>query len=380
MAKTKVLIVSHTAQLGGAERVLLRFLAEQTSFDLVLICPAGPLADLAQKAGVPTHLSKSLSPLKREENPFWPLAFWGRLLGSFVEISCLIFKEKPDLVQANGFSTMPYVCLPTWTWGRPLLWHMHDFKTGLRNRLAAAIFDFFSTRILAVSEAVAFNLRTQGIAPEKIRVLYNHVNPAQLQAGDGALSFKLAELKADGSKLVGMMGSLEERKGMREAIEALALIPTEPIKLVLAGGTHSPSQERYLAQLKDLVAQKGLNGRVILLGPIDSLAEFYQGIDLFLHYPKTPDPLPTVLLEALSLGLPVLANQLGGNPECLGQGQWGRLIAPDRIDLLATALTQPQPPLDGYAKIRFLEQFSLKSKETEFSLLYRELLEALDAD
>jgi len=374
MDRPKVLILSHTPQLGGAERVLVRFLAEQSAFQAVLAAPAGPLADAAAATGAEVRTCRHLGRLHRESNPAWALDFVCKLVGSDREILKAIERERPDILQANGFYSMPYLIFPAARARLPLLWHMHDFKPGLTGRWLCRFFAARSTGIVAVSHAVAEALRAHGVDPAKIKVIHNHVHPGHVSEGDSSLAGLLNDFKPVGGKLAGMMGNLEPRKGMALAVEAMGRLRGRPIRMAIAGPAEGKRQSAYRAHLIERIAALGIGDQVKLLGPIRGTGDFYSALDLFVHYPKDPDPLPTVLLEALAKGAPVLAADSGGNREILGQGRWGRLVRPREPGLLAEALMQPASQLRPQEREKFLAAFSLQVKSDSFGALYGEVL------
>ncbi|MDT8446042.1 MAG: glycosyltransferase [bacterium] len=370
----KVLIVSHTAYMGGAERVLLRFLGEQQIGQFCLLAPEGPLAEAARQLGLNLRVSKGLAPLKRESNPLWPAVFFYRFLRASVEICVAVLAEGSQILQANGYASMPYLLLPRLFCAKPLVWHMHDFKPGVASGVLCRLFGAFSLKVVCVSESVATALKDQGLRREKLTVIPNHIRREHLS--DGALLPLAQELRGRGQRLLGMMGSLETRKGFLEVLDALAQLPEGRWHLLIAGSAHSASQERYQQALETKVAELGLQEQVTFLGQQEDAGAFYASLDLFLHYPKEPDPLPTVLLEALVSGLPVAANDLGGNPEILAQGRWGRLVPAGDLGALVEVLNDPPPAPSPADQAALLAHFSLAHKEGAFLALYQQALGA----
>lgn len=379
----RTLIISHTAERGGSENVLVSFLGGVKSFSPVVLLPDGDLAGDLRSAGTAIIRSRTLGKLNKESNPAWPLVFACRFVGSQFEITRHILSLRPDIVQANTFYAMIYSILPSLITRRPLVWHMHDFtggKTGLSRLFCRA-----ASRVIAVSEAVRSDIETLGCESDKVVTIYNSVkkpserdgenSPAGPGAGTDSVpaAVRLSALRSRTGKVAGVMGSLEERKGFLEVIEAMKYCPGW--SLAVAGGARSPSQRRYEASLRKYAEENGLGGRVEFMGRIDDTSSFFGGIDLFVHYPRHPDPLPTVILEAVAAGCPVVAGRNGGNSECLGEGSWGILVDPgDPRELgLTIDCIDPRPPVEGEMK-RFFSFFSAEKKENAHISLYREML------
>lgn len=121
------------------------------------------------------------------------------------------------------------------------------------------------------------------------------------------------------------------RKGLREAIEALAAGPKELTLLVV--GKDSP---RAFARQ---AAQLGVADRVAFAGAAADPLDFYRAADFFV-LPTYHDPCSLVVLEALAMGLPVVTTRFNGAAEVMTPGQHGFVIdRPTDIKALAAAMT-----------------------------------------
>jgi UDP-glucose:(heptosyl)LPS alpha-1,3-glucosyltransferase len=122
-----------------------------------------------------------------------------------------------------------------------------------------------------------------------------------------------------------------QRKGLREAIAALAAVQCEeglrPRLLVV--GKQDARAYRRLAQSLNVA------DRVIFAGPTEDSAGFYQGADFFV-LPTHHDPCSLVVLEALAMGLPVISTRRNGACEVMADGRHG-FVLPDPADIPALA-------------------------------------------
>ncbi len=96
----------------------------------------------------------------------------------------------------------------------------------------------------------------------------------------------------------------------------------------------------------------------------DRVADFYRAADVFVHTSRA-DTAPTVVIEAMACGTPVIASAVGGVPELVGQGDMGRLVAPAEAADLAQAIIQT---LADPACARERAQRALERTRREYSL------------
>ncbi len=120
-----------------------------------------------------------------------------------------------------------------------------------------------------------------------------------------------------------------ERKGLRQAIEALAKVPS--LNLTVVGGDDA-------ARYRRLATSLGLADRVHFAGPASDPRPFYRSADFFV-LPTRHDPCSLVVLEALAMGLPVISTRFNGAREIMTDGIHGHVLPdPNDIDALAAAM------------------------------------------
>lgn len=127
-------------------------------------------------------------------------------------------------------------------------------------------------------------------------------------------------------------GRLEPVKGPDLLLEAFVRLHRErpALRLWMAGaGSLGPA-------LAERVRQAGLEEAVRLLGERDDVPSLLAGADLVI-LPSRAEGMPTLLLEALALGRPVVATAVGGMPEVAEDGRCARLVPPEDPEALARA-------------------------------------------
>jgi glycosyltransferase involved in cell wall biosynthesis len=135
--------------------------------------------------------------------------------------------------------------------------------------------------------------------------------------------------------LLGVVAQLSPWKGQDTAIDALALLRAEGLDahLLLIGSAKFVARatrfdnEGYVARLRALVADAGLQERVSWLGEREDVPELVRALDVLL-LPSWEEPFGRALIEAMALGVPVIATNVGGPPEIVEEGREGYLLPP----------------------------------------------------
>ena len=142
-----------------------------------------------------------------------------------------------------------------------------------------------------------------------------------------------------GRPLLGMVGRLQEWKGMHTLIRAMpdVLRKVSDAQAVIVGGTHD-LEPAYGDRLRRLVADLGISSAVKLVGYQSNVPLWMQAMDLCIHASDN-EPFGIVIIEALALGKPVIAGSAGGPTEILEDGETGLLVPFEDHEGLAAAIT-----------------------------------------
>jgi len=236
-------------------------------------------------------------------------------------------------------------------------------------------------RMASAVATVTHDLRTYHAAqawwrPEVIKVLYNGVDgrefSPQPQVRD-AVRQRLG-IPAD-ALVVGSVGRMVPLKDFTTLLQAAeVLVPEAPNLQVLLVGS-GPE----LTRLQSLAANSPqLAGRVVFPGPVDDVADVLNAMDIFV-LPTLIEGMSNTLLEALAVGLPVVATRVGGNPEILAEGECGFLFTPqalpELVGRLKTLLRNSRLRADfgRAARERALQHFSLERMLQRYRDLYIDL-------
>jgi glycosyltransferase involved in cell wall biosynthesis len=142
--------------------------------------------------------------------------------------------------------------------------------------------------------------------------------------------------KAPGVVRLVFLGQLVERKGLHVLMEALKGV-TAPWELLLVGGDWNAGE--YPQRIKQLANAAGWGSRVIFENHRQDIGAILSTADIFV-LPSLSEARPRSIIEAMSLGLPVVASDAGGIPSLITDGTTGLLSRAGDAASLADALTR----------------------------------------
>lgn len=178
-------------------------------------------------------------------------------------------------------------------------------------------------QVIVPSRYLARWVAQWGVLEERIVVIYNALEPA-----DG---IQAAELPLQTPRKVVTVGRLIPLKRVDRIMEALGRLDGVGLVIVGDGPERGP--------LEDLARALHISHRVYFAGQrsqVETLS-LMAACDLFVLN-STYEGLPHVVLEAMSLGLPVVTTAVGGTPEVVEDGENGRLVPPSDDRALFEAL------------------------------------------
>jgi glycosyltransferase involved in cell wall biosynthesis len=236
----------------------------------------------------------------------------------------------------------------------------------------------WSDVVIAVSEHTAQVLiEDEGADPVRVRTIPNGVDAAAIAtSGPETLQALRASLVgADESvRLVLHPARFHPEKGHFELFEAVARVNRESdvrIRLLLAGtGPARPDYEEYIRRI-------GIQGDVDFLGFRHDIHDLMTVADVVV-FPSLAEAFGLALLEAIYLGAPVIASDVGGMPEIVRSLGHGTLVAPGDPAALASAIVKcldaPPERVDRQAVARLVEErYSFRTMMGEYEGVYEEL-------
>jgi glycosyltransferase involved in cell wall biosynthesis len=310
---TRVLHLINGEYYAGAERVqdLLAQSLPQCGFEVGFVCVK----------------PKQFARLRQSQNtPIYTLPMQNRLdLWVAGKIARIVRREQYSLIHSHTVRTALVGSLAARLAGVPMVYHVHSPMSRNTNRpwlnWINNIVERFSlrraSRLIAVSESLKQHMIRQGFEPDRITVVHNGVP-------------KLYEVPFRRLPRVqwtlGTAALFRPRKGIEILLRALALLRERglPVRLRAIGEFESAAYER---EIHALAAHLDLEDIIEWTGfAIDVTSELLT-LDLFVLPSLFGEGLPMVLLEAMAVGVPVVATDVEGITEAVRHGQDG-VIAP----------------------------------------------------
>lgn len=260
------------------------------------------------------------------------------LLVGLLRLWSLLRREKPQIVEAFTHDANLLVLPVAWLAGVPVRMATHhgvvEGSGRLREKTHAWLVNHFAAHLVAVSDRIRNNAIQEGIRAEKITVIPNGITPLQVQGVDRLNIRKQMGLGADDVVLIAV-GRLVYQKAHEYLVAAMSdVAPHMPTVRVWICG------DGFLRE--DLAAQikaNGLEKSVKLLGTQYDIAKYLAAADVFV-LPSRWEGLPISMLEAMSIGLPVIATRVEGVTEVIEDRVQGVLIPVEDKAALSQAILQ----------------------------------------
>jgi glycosyltransferase involved in cell wall biosynthesis len=197
--------------------------------------------------------------------------------------------------------------------------------------------------IVLVNEQLRNDPAISRLAPSKLHMIPNgiadlDVRTTQDDVESVALTKRIADLRRRTSVVIGAVGRLSPEKNFLALIEALSSTQHKVGLVILGDGPQA-------AEALELISRRGLTDRVVFGGYVRNSRRLLPWFDM-LVIPSLTEGLPMVLLEAMSINLPVIATSVGAIPQVLGE--FGLLVAPGDVPALATAIERVSGDLQRF--------------------------------
>ena len=250
-----------------------------------------------------------------------------------------IRRFKPDVVHAHHPRAHALALLAGMFTGVPNLVVSRRVSFRLKKWNIFSQWKYRSKRIrtfIAVSEDIRRVLIQGGVSPEKLTVIHSGVDVHRFAPRPPAEELRRELRLPTDRPIVGNLTHFSWWKGQTVFLEAA--------KKVLDAGTNAhfllAGKETDGAQARDKVQALGIGDHVTLAGFRTDIPEVLSLLNVSVLSSLAGEGFSGVLREAMCMGVPVVATDVGGNSELVKDGKTGRLVPPGDATALATAIRQ----------------------------------------
>ncbi len=320
----RVLHIINGEFYSGAERVQDLLAQRLPDFDVEVgfVCiKEGIFPEKCQAHDIPMHVY----PMRKK----WDF----RLL---TRIKKLIKDEQYGLIHTHTARTALVGSAVSVLAGVPMVHHVHsptarDTEDGLRNKLNTIVEKvslFKSSHLITVSQSLSNYCADLGYSKDKVSVVRNGVSIQDLVSRSD---------KPNTPYVIGVVALFRPRKGLEILLQALSDLKKNNYEIQLRAVGAFETKE-YEEGIKVMTQQLGVEENIEWLGFTDNVVHEFHKMDAFVLPSLYGEGLPMVVLEAMAVGIPVVATEVEGVPEVISDKEHGLLVKPGSADELSQAL------------------------------------------
>ena len=396
--KKKILYIITKSNFGGAQRYVFDLATSLPENEFEPIVALGGSGESKAKPGLLYNkLEESGIRTILVKNFMRDISFFKEPL-VFFELYKIIKREKPDVVHLNsskaggvGALACRLVTLFSFLGARTdrlepkIIFTAHGwaFKESRKNyqRLIIYFLSWFtvylSHKTIVVSEDDLVRA-PKFLTSNRLILIHNGISPITYRDRDDARKIIFGEaIISERNLAIGTIAELHPNKGLRYALEAISEIKKQKAENdhPIIFGIIGEGEQRQ--KLENEVKKLALQNFVFFTGYKNNAGELLSAFDIFL-LPSLKEGLPYTILEAGSVGLPVVATNVGGAKDVIVDMETGILIRPAAIKEISYALRffeqNPDRILEfgGKLKRRISEEFSLKKMLERTQEIYKQ--------
>lgn len=368
--KYKIIEVSSDTNIGGAGKCLLALLEnfDYSSFEVKVVLPKNSL--------LKPHIDKLNIPVIEVDG----IADKSLDAGAIGELKRIFKAEKPDLVHTHASMSARIAARQA---GAKVIYTRHSvFKPskkisqGPGKLINGMINNYLADGIIAVAEAAKDNLTDTGVSAKKIRVILNGVDALKETSESQKSQLRERFGVKSGEKVVSIVARLEDIKGHEYFIEAADELIKKGIKArFFIAGTGS-----YENVLKEKVKAMNLTDNVIFTGFITDIDKLMAITDVQANASYGTEATSLALLEGMSIGIPAVVSDFGGNPGVIKTGRNGIVVPKQNSHALAEGLEKLLTDDELYKKMSagareiFNSTFTSKAMTENTENYYKEII------
>lgn len=306
-------------------------------------------------------------------------------LGALRELSRVLKGENIDILHTHRYKEHIFGAILARRCGiRHLVCTVHGMpepfagykrmKARLYHTLERLVFRARSSAVVAVSHDIAGQLKRK-VSRVQVITIHNGIRLARTDLQPHPQDPILADWSSTNAFVIGTASRLTPVKALHLLLEAFEIVsrrfPDCRLAILGDGACRQELEERAL--------RLGIDDKVTFFGFRKEIVHYLSRFSIFV-LSSLHEGIPIALLEAMSLGVPVVVTNVGGNPEVVIHEESGLLVRPQDVDALAAAIARLyedkslRARLAANGKRRVEECFSQKNMATKTAELYHSLM------
>ena len=368
--------------IGGTERHVMNFVAhlDPSRFDLRLGCLK--------------RVGEFLGEIEARQIPLAEYRI-DRLYGSRALAQQLRFARdlrasRTQIVHTYGFYPNMFAVAAARMAGTPVvIASIRDTGVYLRpwQKRAQRLMCRLADMVLVNADAIRRSLVEEGYSPQRIQVIRNGVAPSAFVARSSGHGVREELGVPAGAPIVAMLSRLNGLKGVDDFLHAAARVAARvpDARFLLIGDGVVPQNgaivknRSYCDALQASAARLGLADRLVFTGFRMDVARLLSECQVSV-LPSLSEGLSNTLLESMAAGVPVVATNVGGNPEVVQEGRTGFLVSTQNPEALADRICRVLEDralaanFSEAGRRRVGEHFSIERMLRDTERLYEDLL------
>ena len=380
-----VLFVHQSSELYGSDKVLLLLVTQlqhRGFIHPVVVLPGpGLLLDRLVAAGIEVHVADVVKVSRAGFTPLGLLRSLSSMRRVLAALDTVVAGRHITLVHSNTLAVMAGAL---WSWRRrvPHLWHVHEIvlTPGFVSRIYPWLVRLLADHVVANSDQTAqWMLGYQPKLAARCHIVFNGLppapppEPARYRLFRSGLGIEATDL------LVSLVGRLNSWKGQGLLIEAAALLRRQGrlgcIHIALVGDPPA-GQEHWGSTLVAAAKRLGVADRIHFIPFVEDIDVVWGGTDIAVVPSTEPEPFGMVAVEAMHVGVPVVAAAHGGLLNIVQHGVNGLLFKPRDPVALADAIARLaddptwRRSLGAAGRLHQQQQFSLERQVLAVERIY----------
>lgn len=324
-----ILYLHAGAEMYGADKVMLDLIKglDKNKFRPVVVLPTdGVLVDALKDENIEVKVIPYPIMRRKYFNPIGIIKYGFGLIKYSSQIAKLAKKENIDIIHNNTAAVLEGSIVSR-KLKIPQLWEIHEIIVNpkIMYKVTSKLIAKYSTITATVSNAVKNHLMDSGYFKEdKIKVIYNGVDSKRFNPENDSTYLRNDFNIPDNVKIIGMIGRVNSWKGQSDFLKAANILMDKypDIYTVFVGNAFEGEEWRE-EELNESISKSPNKDRIINMGYRTDSENIYSLFDIFVLPSTNPDPLPTVVLEAMATGKPVVGYNHGGIREMVKENYNG---------------------------------------------------------